>query len=72
MARNQVVTISRMFWLIVLVGRVEAEEHVSMSLRSLRREGGQIWKVRAQRGMSEWLVGWVGIWCGGRFGGLSV
>ena len=36
MARNQVVTIFRMFWLIVMVGRVlEAEEHVRTSLRSL-------------------------------------
>ncbi len=61
-----------MFWLIVSVDRVEAEEHVRTSLRSLRREGGQIWKVRAQRGLPELLVGWVGALCGGRLGGLVV
>ena len=65
-----------MFWLIISVGRVEAEERVRTSLRSLRREGGQIWKARAQRGLSELLVvvGWVGALCGGsgRLGGLAV
>ncbi len=66
------VTISRMFWLIVLVGRVEADERVRMSLRSMRWAVGQIWKARAQRGLSKWLVGWVGAWCGGRQEGLAV